>query len=179
MTKCHTMALQKHFDQLMKVYKAQLTLNSTATISVEVDLELPRGYVAKIKIVEFQIRLVGVLQTSANIFTEFWTVALVKDPDDDTTVAIPIAEVQHDVIADFIANYAGILDTTNHNGAFIADPFRKIIYFNENEFDIITARNMRFNGTESADLDAVVFCTIYYTLEAIKKQETLELLDIL
>lgn len=179
MTTVVTIALSKHFDQLMKVIAVQHENIADTTLSIEVDLELPRGYVAKIKIVIFEITSHGGPSIGTTVTDIDWDSALLRDPDDAVTLEIPENEVQHDVIADFCGSVIFDIDTTNGLGVFHSIPERKTIYFNEMDFDIVTARNLRFNVECSAQSALDIKCTIYYTLEKITSTEILELLDIL
>lgn len=171
--------IKKHFDQLFRVIAVQHAALDTDIDTVEVDLELPRGYVAKIKIVIFEIISVGAPSLGTAVVGIDFQAALLRDPDDATTVQIPPNEVQHDVIADFAGSILHILDATNGLGVYFNTDGQKIIHFDENEFDIITARNCRFNATAGAQTAMDIKCTIYYTLEVITDTEVLELLDIL
>jgi len=170
--------LEKHFDQLFHVFRTELTDISNTAQSEEIDLELPKGYVAKVKIVRF--RSFGVsIGIGATVTTHTVQAALVRDPDDAASYEIPENEVQHDVICDYLNEVIYTINTTNGVGAIIFSNPKEYIYFSENEFDIISARNLRLVGFGTATTEMEVDVTIWYTLEKITKDEVLEILDIL
>ena len=147
---------------------------STTTVSSEIDFELPRGYVAKIRKIKFELD--NVLQKWASGEKAAFTAALLLDPDDTSTTQLPDNEVEHDVIAEhnvgIVSGAATAIALLNGNAEWI--------YFEDGE-DVITARNMRFNSVASTDNfdDAYHECTIYYTLEKVQDSQIMELLDIL
>jgi hypothetical protein len=171
------MSLEKHFDNLYKVIKTTITNLVVAPQSTEIDLDLPKGYIAKIKLVIIKYFLDGIT-AGTTIDSELLYSALVRDPDDAATIEIPENAVQHDVIMDYTERYNALLDATNGVGAIEVEKM-KILNFDDMNVDVITARNIRFNAAASATTTHDVECTVYYTLEAIKKTELLELLDIL
>lgn len=158
------MVRTKMFDNIMKVIRVEHA-EAADTKSVEIDLELPRGYIAKIKKVIFNWTGIGALSACEG--------ALVNDPDDQITVQIPDNEVQHDVIADFdfIVN---VIVGTEH---FVE---HRIEILFDQELDVVTARNLRFNRTQTVGVGGgITQCEVYYTLEQISDSLILELLDIL
>lgn len=173
---------KQDFDDLMKVIDVQNLYASDTVVSVEIDLELPRGYIAKIKIVRFDIEDIGL--DVDGIVNGQWQYrgALVRDPDDDDSIEIPNNEVQHDVICDH--NIEVMVDATATQGNAFAT-VKPIIYeFAKNELDVITARNMRYNvaasGADKANATmAISHCAVWYTLEKVSDSDILNLLDIL
>lgn len=164
---------RKDFDNLIKLLRIVLAPTDTTVTSVEVDFELPRGFIAKIsKIIftTFPFTVTGADQTQS------FQAALLRDPDDAATVVVPTNQVQHDVVAHsrgaFVQDF-----TTSGAGAWISE--KKQINFREDE-DVVTARNMRFNVQQGAtDPDLNFDCDIYYTLEKVTDVDILALLDIL
>lgn len=158
------------FDNLVKIIKGELTTSGTSVISVELPLNLPRGYIFKIFKVVFQIaEIVG--QGAGDNTLE---IALVRDPDDITTTSVPNLEFVHDVICD----YFDVLNDTNaphHLKSNVTQDFPEHV-------DVITARNLRANCKlrnatpfTGSKCDVVV----YGTLERVTDNQILELLDIL
>lgn len=163
----------KLFDNIMYVYKATISSLTSTVSTEEIDLDLPRGYIAKIALVILEVIQSGTVDNTYEL-----RAALVNDPDDTESIVIPENTVKHDVIADL--NLEFNYDQTD--GLFYLLPSaRKTVSFKENELDVISARNMRFNGDDvNNNGDGAVACTIYYTIEKVKGSENLlNLLDIL
>lgn len=173
---------KKDFDNLFKVIQAGITLNVVSIISIELDLELPRGFIAKIYKVIFEWRswgtdLVGLGAIEADLQMNC---SLIRDPDDITTTQMPQNAVQHDVIAE---TSEGVFQNPTGSLAGFTSLLRKTIDFPEH-IDVITARNMRFNatggGADSANItESAARVEVYYTLEKVTDADILELLDIL
>jgi len=172
------------FDNLIKVFKGNISLNAGSIASVELDFEIPRGFIVKIKKIVMQFMnwsedYEGLAQGETTFAAQG---ALLRDPDDATTIQIPAGSVQHDVIAE--AQLVGYIHSvTNENLGPMITGVTKIINFNH-EDDVITARNMRLNvigqGNDSAVLtETVLQAEIYYTLEKVTDVDILNLLDIL
>ena len=163
----------KLFDNILQIVHVRNTINGTTVVSSEIDFELPRGFVAKIRKIKMEID--DVAEKFASGDTAEFTAALLLDPDDALTTQFPVNEVEHDVLAEYNASILSVAGTaiqiSNHT---------EWINFEDTE-DVITARNMRWNSIASgAGLDdAFQECTIYYTLEQIKDLQIMELLDIL
>lgn len=168
------MAKSRLFDNIMQVIAADNTVNGTTVVSSEIDLELPRGYVAKIHKVVVQVTgWDAVLGAAEN---DRFRYCLLLDPDDNTTVEMPVDTVEHDAL---VAGYFSFLTITNLGiGPMDQHQFD---FSNLDGLDILSARNLRFNiAAGGTDLNnAVVKVMIYYTLEAIKDSQIMELLDIL
>lgn len=158
------------FDNIMYVYESRIT-NLTATVqSNEIDLDLPRGYVCKVH--KTMIRHFNSTDQSSYLINA----ALVNDPDDENTVAIPPDQVKHDVITDYKCKK----NQNAANGFWLVEPEGSQI-ISYDELDIISARNMRFNAKDDNDNgDSDIECVIWYTIEKVKGSENLlNLLDIL
>ena len=160
----------------MQNISVQGILASTVIASVEIDLELPRGFVAKIhKCIVRTINFYDKLVAADQVMARYW---LGLDPDDALTIQFPLNTVEHDGVLHGGFEYLGL--GTGEWGMF--EPLRHVYDFSHLEgLDIISARNMRFNtiaNNDNAD-DAIIEIVIYYTLEEIKDNQIMELLDIL
>lgn len=164
------------FDNIMQNIQVRNTIASTTTVSSEIDLELPRGYVAKIhKVIVFAYDIWDLIVNTEKDLIEF---ALLLDPDDTETTAIPENTVEHDVLVDGTIEYG--INTTLGN-SFVENYRTEWDFSHLEGLDILSARNMRFNIVGAADYvdGAEVRCEIFYTLEPIKDNQIMELLDIL
>lgn len=161
------------FDNLMQVIHAENVIAGTDTVSIEIDLELPRGYVAKIRKIKMEVD--SILSRWASGEGAEFSGALVLDPDDLTSAGFPSDSVEHDVIAE---HNAAIESSTTE--FVVVTNFVEWVCFEDKE-DVITARNMRWNTSASeADFNTGTHeVTIYYTLEKIHDTQIMELLDIL
>ncbi len=169
------------FDNLLKTIKGSVLLAGGNTISIEIDFELPRGYIAKLKNYQFKLRdLHEDIEGTTGAKHYGVHMALLRDPDDANTILIPNNSVGHDVVDEFSITVNTINVTV---GWSVVSALRKFIpVFKEN--DLITARNMRFNavgvGAQAADLtESLAEVIIQYTLERVSDADVLELLDIL
>lgn len=165
------MVRTKMFDNIMKVYRQQLTVIANVTKSVEMDLEIPRGYIAKIKKVILSCD--GNMAVGANYFS----LGCINDPDDIITGLVPIGQVKHDVI--FARQFAVSFSTQATGNLHGGDLYSEIVF--DQELDVVAARNLRFNAVAANATPTMsgVDCHVYYSLEAISDQLILELLDIL
>ncbi len=169
------------FDNLLKVIVAVNTFNTSTVVSQEIDFELPRGYVAKIHMIEMRFdRINEDMEALAIDSATDLGMVLVLDPDDTITTDIGENETQQDAIAwhkiDVV--WTGTGDTVHW------DESNKILQFTANGLDVITARNARMNsiggGPDVSDLtEASAVLIIYYTLEKVTDVDILNLLDIL
>lgn len=170
------MGKSRLFDNIMQVISVSNEVTGTTIISTEIDLELPRGYVAKIHKIRVQFQ--DCIAKMVNAEIDEIQYALLLDPDDATTVAMPHETVEHDVILSGQFQYSVV--TASHGGLF--NKFEEQWDFSHLEgLDILSARNMRFNisATEEFVDGAEVECQMWYTLEVIKDTQIMELLDIL
>lgn len=158
------MARSKMFDNIMHVIKSSHTsiVSGSGTVSDELDLELPRGYVAKIKEIVFEA-------VNGEALVHNIQGAVVNDPDDNVTITIPENRVDHDVIAD-VGYQQGA-------GSTIGSWWRQ--YYFDQELDVIAARNIRVNLANSGAGAFNMMTKIYYTLEEVTSDLLLNLLDIL
>lgn len=163
---------KKDFDNVLQVYSASITVDDTETLTAEIDFELPRGYIAKIREVRFHVE---VLNTNA-VFDGDMKFALVNDPDDDDTTEIPNQEVDHDVICE---GFWTINEAAANGWIFFTHPY--FIYKFDENMDVVAARPMRFNVVSGEDFNSgiIVTCIVYYTLEKVGDELMMELLDIL
>ena len=172
------------FDNLLKVIEGVVVLTGTTTVSLEIDFELPRGYVAKIHDVILRVERInedfeGIsVDKLARI-----SFALLRDPDDSTTVSIPTNQTQHDVIMDHEVEVLIVAGTAGDPGIWVSKLSREKTFAREGA-DLITARNMRLNaiggGTDGADLtESLAVCHIEYTEEKVDEDDIIDVLDIL
>lgn len=173
----------KLFDDLLKVIEGALVYTGATAISLEIDFELPRGYVAKIRKIILRVdRIMGDIESVVVDKLIRYLIALLLDPDDTTTTTLTSNTVEHDVIAD---HEVEVLISAGTAEAIIwITPYSIILDFDKMGVDVITARNMRLNidaeGTNAADATgAFGVAQIYYTLEKIKDEDILEILNIL
>jgi hypothetical protein len=169
------MGKSRLFDNIMQMIGCRNVVNGTTTVSTELDLELPRGYVAKIH--KVRVAWNDIFNKAATGETANQKYALLLDPDDSSTVDVPNNTVEHDVILSGMFELDA--DATLGN---LWDSHWHIYDFSHLEgLDILSARNLRFNiVSNSAQFDdSEVEVQIWYTLEKIKDTEIMELLDIL
>lgn len=173
-----------NFDNIMKILRLETLLVGSTLVSTPMDFDIPRGFIVKIH---------DVVMEFINIGEDFETIsvdkyarvsaALVKDPDDLTTLSIPNATVDHDVVID-IAMDIMIVAGTAGDTSFMVLNHRKEANFSAEGLDVFTARNMRVNfdafGTDATDLtETKLRTTVKYTLEEITDKLIINLLDIL
>ena len=172
------------FDNLLKVLRARSVYTGTTLVSLEVDFELPRGFIAKIAFIVMSItNYEEDIEADSVDRSVRAKMALMRDPDDITTVEIPVNNVSHDVIMDFTFGFEQTSGTAGDPLRYWSETVR-VLHFDQEGLDVITARNMRFNidgfGVGAAILtESLATCDIYYTLEKITSSEILNLLDIL
>lgn len=175
---------RQDFDNLLKVIQAGLVLNAATLVSIELDFELARGFIAKIWRIEMAwINWNEDVEGIVGDLTMGCVGALIRDPDDITSQAFPNNEVQHDVVAAFSAELQSDADGSADLTAIEVEGARKVVEIPEH-IDLITARNMRWNvngtGPDNASLtESAGRVAVYYTLEKVTNADILELLDIL
>lgn len=171
------------FDNLLKVIKGRSTFTTTTIISLEVDFELPRGFVAKVAFIEMVAEKISEDLEAQNIDIAYeLQMALIRDPDDTTTIEIPVNQVQHDVIMEHKVTVVN-LQGTAESALAVSETLKKLDFSSEGN-DLITARNMRFNIVTSGPgptlaTEGLGSVHIYYTLEKVTDIDILNLLDIL
>lgn len=174
---------KKDFDNIQKIINGGVVFTGTATASLEIDFELPRGYIAKIFRIEVKIFGWGddIRTVSADKnYTMEW--ALLRDPDDTTTTGLTGNVVEHDVVFSAIDDVLMIAGTAGDGGIWTT--IETHILEIPEHIDLFTARNMRLNvvagDDDAADVtEAGVGCNIFYTLEPVDDADILNLLDIL
>lgn len=164
---------KRDFDNLLKVIKSDHAAVANTIVSEEIDLELPRGFIAKIR------KIVWLFTSVENAVGEqSFRSVLILDPDDTATSAIPEGQVDHDVIGEF----GGVISrTATATGTDTwSSPFPFVLEFDDLAEDVITARNMRHNAIGSAaNPTFALSLLVYYTLEKVTDIDILNLLDIL
>lgn len=173
------------FDNVLKVFKTGISMNGATLVSIEGDLELPRGFLAKIHKAELRIdnlnRDFAGISVDKNAEIEL---VLILDPDDTATDDIPFDRVDHDVLMDHEVAVEIVAGAAGDPGKNISQ-VRKLIDFASNpKLDVITVRNFRLNavavGADAADVtDSIAVAEIYYTLEKVTVDFVLDLLGIL
>lgn len=174
-----------NFDNIMKTLMVQAVFTGVTLVSVEADFDIPRGFIVKVhnlisKIVSLPEDFEGI---SADKIAQL-KVALIKDPDDITTVDYTSNQVDHDVL---LVHTCDILIVANAADTSLSAVFlntRREENFAAEGLDVFTARNMRLNvdafGTDAADItESVAQMIIRYTLEKITDDLIIDLLDIL
>ncbi len=167
------------FDNISLQLMGEVTLAAGVTQTLELDFELPRGFIGKIwKIVHEHINIHEDAEGQA---TSKFTIssALMNDPDDITTIGFPSNRVDHDVLSDLqtmVSVPTAAAEVQIFNIKKETQPPKDI--------DIIFARNMRLNAIGSGTgvalvTESVARVTIYYTLEKVTDAMILELLNIL
>ena len=161
-------------DMILRFKSVHTNVQITTPQSNEIDLDLPKGFGARIRDVTFQhVTLWEELAGAAGMHEV--QCALVNDPDDEVTVEIPHETVEHDVIDEY--------NTTHLNGGTgVATAFesnaRQFRRFTEDE-DVFAVRNLRFNAIAlSGNQLSDVICIIDYTLEKVTSTELLAMLRI-
>ncbi|MBA7545639.1 hypothetical protein ES705_38008 [subsurface metagenome] len=175
------MAEKKLYDNLFKVIKANSgEVNANDTVLTEIlDLQIPRGYAARIRKVIFRDNINADQNEQAHFFLRG---ALVLDPDDEDTTAIPTFTVDHDVACDFEHEYMELVEDTTPNGISFLHNKETEHIFNE-DLDVVTVRNVRFNiitnGLDVAgELGSQVKVLVYFTYEKIAMDLYAKLLGI-
>lgn len=174
----------KMFDNIMKTLRGNSTFTTSTLVSLEIDFELPRGFLAKIHNVKQHFKNVQADMLGIDIDSE-WGMrsALMRDPDDITTIVEPNNSVEHDVIT---SHECGMHfnPVATVGSAVIVGKLMKQDNFAAEGLDVFTARNMRWNingiGAQVASLtEALGEVLIRYTLEKITNSDIINLLDIL
>lgn len=171
------------FDNLFHLLNVGSIFTGTTVVSLEVDFELPRGFIAKIFAIRLAISNWGDdFRTISADKNAVWNLALIRDPDDVTTTAGRSNIVNTDVVFTHIVDILTVAGTAGDGGTVVSETIAWLLV--PEHIDLITARNMRFNivggDDDAADLtESVGGCDIYYTLEKVTDANILELLDIL
>jgi len=160
------MAEKKLYDNLYKVIKANSgKIEANDTVLTEIlDLQIPRGYAARIRKVIFKDSILTdqLDQTDIHFYG-----ALVLDPDDEASNQIPTFTVDHDVLCDFHHEYFRFEEDTTPNGISVIHNKETWYEFAE-DLDVVTVRNVRFNvlaagldidGTDESQVKIIVYFT--------------------
>ena len=165
------MADKKLFDNLFKVLKVNsgdFGVNDVVMTEI-LDLQIPRGYCARIRKVIFTDYLAG---QADQVSVEFRG-ALVLDPDDETSINIPTFVIDHDVLCDFEHYYFRFEEDTTPNGISFVQRLKTELDFTE-EIDVVTVRNIRFNssahGLNVEGDKCQCRITVYFTYEKISTE---------
>lgn len=173
-----------NFDSIMKVFRQDLVFTGATAVSVEMDLDIPRGFIVKIH--DAELRIVSIVEDVETISVDkqaLLSCCLVKDPDDTTSIAVPSGVVDHDVLLDLQTDLLVVAGTAGDTSFYIGPPVKEANFSSEG-LDVFTARNMRLNvdafGTDAGDItEATAKATLHYTLEKITDDLIINLLDIL
>lgn len=181
----------KMTDNLLKYITVFVSANGGSTTSTELDLDIPRGYVAKLHRIIISSSGIEVdLFDHDGDFEASCVGGLYRDPDDATSVTPPSAQTQHDALA-FLST--GIVKVQDDNpldatagqgvGVQIYNTLNDSGWFPDH-LDMITARNLRFNidqfgANRSLLVDMGMRVEVYFTYEKVSASDIAELLDIL
>ncbi len=175
----------KLFDNIMKIIQAAVVFTGATLVSLEVDLELPRGFVARIHQVELRFDRLGEdFETVSADQLARLRMALILDPDDTNAISHTSNRVDHDILADLEITLMQVGGSAGDPGWLLPENMSKQIIFSGQGVDVITARNMRLNAQAEGGVAANItesfgIAIIYYTLEEVKDADILQLLDIL
>ena len=175
----------KLFDDLLQIIEGQVTMNGTSTVSVEIDLNIPRGFIFKIK--QAELILAQFLSDIDNGTVDLMisiAMALILDPDDSTTTTRGSNDIDTDVLLDHEFSFQMDIAGTTFLHRMFDSPTFKIQNYEDLGVDVITARNVRVNGVGFEDDGSVITeaqlkGVLYGTWEKVKSEEILAILDIL
>ncbi|GAH54797.1 unnamed protein product [marine sediment metagenome] len=166
------------FDDLYKVIKLNSgAISANDVVATEIgDLQIPRGYCARIRKVRFALRdLSG--QDSVDFGWHVLT-ALVLDADDETHVTIPTFEIDHDILVDHRFEMWGEVITEGMSALLTPT----VVYDFDETLDCITVRNIRhntlINGFDVTGVKPQVEITVWFTYEKISTDLYAKLLGI-
>jgi len=171
------------FDNLLRVLEGAVVFTGATAVSLEMDFDLPRGYVAKIHKVILKVqRIAEDIETISVDKLIRYILALLKDPDDTVTTTMTSNRVKHDVLIDHEVEVVIAAGTAGDTTFWVSQTIITID-FAAMGIDVIIARNMRLNadveGTDAADgTEAFAVAHVYYTLEEITDDMILDILEI-
>ena len=174
------MAETKLYDNLYKVIKVNsgVFTGNDGILSEILDLQIPRGYCARIREVIF-LDALGAYQLDQLNLSSYG--ALVLDADDETSYQIPTFSIDHDVLCDFHHEYTRFEEDTTPNGISFEENQTTRYKFGE-DLDVVTVRNVRFNasinGFAVGDVGPQVYVTVYFTYEKVSMDLYSKLLGI-
>jgi len=156
-------------DNPLLIYAHTFATPAAVAIAThEVDLDLPKGFGAKIRKIIWKITH-SELITGGQIMSVMC--AVINDPDDLVTIEIPVDTVEHDVVDE------AMLDLNNIAAQGIHQTPEIIHEFKETE-DVLAVRNMRMNIYATALFTCSVKCLLYYNIVPVKDSLLLEMLRI-
>lgn len=174
-----------NFDNIMKVMNVLLTFTGVTLVSVEIDFDIPRGFIVKIHRAILEHKRIGedIEGLSADTLYRLQS-TLIKDPDDSTSIGFVSNRVDHDILMQNDTDVAIIANAADTSVAIYVSETKQDFNFSAEGLDVFTARNMRLNidaiGTDAASVtEGIATATIHYTLEKITDDLIIDLLDIL
>ena len=170
-------------DNLLKYVSVNVTNNQGTALSSEIELDIPRGYIAKIHRMKLETYNLGVdlADQDADLECQIAS-AIVRDPDDSTNITPPNS-VKHDILhymtTDIMQSVSGVGSSllilgNEHDTGFIPE-----------SVDVITARNLRLNSDQFGANKSLLTTSsgvrahVWYTYEKVTNTDLAELLDIL
>jgi len=174
----------KMFDNIIKKLRGGNTYTSNTVISLELDFELPRGYIAKLRHVKQRVDSIEKDLAAIDSDAEWaYQMALLRDPDDITTTFTPTNNVEHDVVVEHRVG-VHINPVATVGSVTLIGKIQDDRQLDREGADIFTARNMRWNvvaagGQQANATEATGNVYIDYTLEVIRDDDIINLLDIL
>jgi len=165
------MAEKKLYDNLIQIIKGNSgPIEANETVLTEIlDLQIPNGYCARIRKVIFVDNINADQEGQDSIMLRG---ALVMDSDDEVTYQIPTFTLEHDVVCDFEHEYQSFIGTVVGalGGSFVKN--HRTIYVFDEDSDVVTVRNVRFNLSGSGLLVAgpnhtQVKCIVHFTYEKV------------
>lgn len=173
------------FDNIAKLVHSTI-VPTVAGTSEQIDLDVPRGFVAKIKHIEHWMKVTSLNPQNGVVLYEF-IINLLNDPDDTTSFTLG-SELDPDT--DVIDTFDGTVFALEVGAGITADrlnyygdqlQFYRQLNFETMNLDVFAARPLRHNAIVSSvtGLSLESHYTIRYSLEEITDKQVLELLDIL
>ena len=169
------------YDNIYFVWKGNSgALSSNDGVFTEIiDFQIPRGYAVRIRKVIWDVQVNGEQLDQERIRM---LGALVLDPDDETSVAIPTFTLDHDVAVDYTWEFWRIEEDTTPNGisGLLTEPF---VHDFDEGLDMITVRNARFNtmvtgSATGGSAQMQLRLTVYFTYEKVSSSLYEKLLGI-
>lgn len=174
---------RKDFDDLLQVLEGAIVMTASTIVSLEMDFEIPRGYIIKIHQAILKVeRLAEDFETISADKLARIAICLLLDPDDVSTTTMSSNAVDHDVLMDLDIDAMLVAGTAGDVVSTLQATNEKLIDFGK--MDVVSARNMRLNarasGTDAGDItETFAVAQVYYTLERVTDIDVLNLLDIL
>ena len=175
----------KMFDKILKILRVAAAYTAGTIVSTELDFDIPRGFLVKIHDVTLENHDIHEDLEGISADKAFQLAcALIKDPDDTTTVAFVNNRVDHDVLMVLTTDVLIVANAADTSLSMYVGRTLNERNFTQEGLDVFTARNMRLNmdafGTDLADAtESIAEVLIHYTLEKISDEDIINLLDIL